>query len=188
MTENARSACEVCADLGIEIIPTKVRRQTDGAPQTTAVATIDKMIHEHGEGHTIFVLRTIAETEGNADELVSYTIEAVSRLVRYHPQWTDRGLEWFEAFDRIDLKAIRDLCRQNIKIVPMAVGINTIVFNLLFDLLGDPASSAKHKRNATDAATTALRRPPEIPGSMRSSASVNLPASAELSQFDGCRA
>lgn len=145
MAETVRSAHEVCADLGIEIIPPSVKRRTDGAPQTTAIATLEKMIRKYGEGHTIFVLRTIAETEGNADELVSYTIEAVSRLVRDHPRWTDRGLEWFEAFDKINLPAIRDLCRQNIQIVPMADGINTIVFNRLLGLLGDPTPPGKRR-------------------------------------------
>lgn len=145
MEGNLRSAHEVCVDLGIEIIPTTIRRRTDGAPQTTSIATIEKMLRKYGEGHTIFVLRTIAETEGNADELVSYTIEAVSRLVRDHPLWTDRGLDWFEAFDRIDLPAIRAQCRELVEVVPMADGICTLVFCRLFDLLGDPTPRKERK-------------------------------------------
>ncbi len=144
MAENARSAHEVCADLGIEIIRPGRRTAAD-VLQTCAERRIEKMLIEHGEGHVIFTLRTIAETEGNSGELVAFTIEAVSRLVRDHPRWTDLGTKWLEAFDKIDLPAIRNLCRQNRAIVPMADGITTLVFDRLLDLLGDPSPPGKCK-------------------------------------------
>lgn len=144
MVEDTRSAREVCADLGIEIVRPG-RRSTDGLPQTCAERTIGKMLRRHGEPHTIFVLRTIAETEGNSGELVAHTVEAVSRLVLAHPRWADRGLEWFDAFDRIDLPAIRDQCRKIVRIVPMASGIATVVFDRLFGLLGSPEPEKKRR-------------------------------------------
>lgn len=144
MSRSPRAAHEVCADLGIEVVKPG-RRSTVGLPQTCAERTIANMLRKHGEPHTIFVLRTIAETDGNANELVAHTIEAVSRLVLAHPTWADRGLEWFEAFDRIDLPAIRDQCRRIVSIVPMAWGIATVVFDRLFDILGAPEPEKKRR-------------------------------------------
>lgn len=160
MVPQSLSAREVCAEVGIKIIRPG-RRSATSDLETCAERTIEKLIERHGAGHARFVLRTIGETEGNAEELVAFTIEAVSRLVLAHPEWADRGLEWFEAFDRIDLKAIREQCRKVVRFVPMADGIGTIVFDRLLDLLGDPTPlrnpRGRRKMPATaEAASAAL--------------------------------
>jgi hypothetical protein len=43
---------------------------------------------------------------------------AVSDIIRGHPEWTDRGLEWLEAFDTIDLFQLLEVARANRASVP----------------------------------------------------------------------
>jgi hypothetical protein len=52
-------------------------------------------------------LRTIVESEGNQAELIADIIGAISDIVLRHPRWVDLGLQWLEAFDQINLAAIR---------------------------------------------------------------------------------
>jgi hypothetical protein len=57
-----------------------------------------------GRGHITLLIRTILESENNADALVEPIVSAVSSCMR--PAWTDLGLRWIEAFDKIPLTAI----------------------------------------------------------------------------------
>ncbi|MDA4844099.1 hypothetical protein [Hoeflea poritis] len=60
-----------------------------------------------GEAHLALVLRLIVETDGNALELYADTLSAISSLLEHHPELIERGSELFEAFDKIDLAALR---------------------------------------------------------------------------------
>ncbi|MER8615988.1 hypothetical protein NKG99_03905 [Mesorhizobium sp. M1409] len=71
-----------------------------------AKKTLKKIGQRHGEAHLALTLRLIVETCGNAAELYSETIQAVSTLVA-NPSIEARGGALFEQFDRISLAEIR---------------------------------------------------------------------------------
>ena len=91
--------------LGVKLVPT-YRRRTRG--QSHARGTMKALRDAHGEGHLIFVVRTIKQSSGNIDELWSETIGAVSDIVIQRPDLAEqRAGDFMEAFDRIDLAALR---------------------------------------------------------------------------------
>ena len=65
------------------------------------------------EGHIVLLITTITESEGNENALVEPIVSAVSDVMSRHPEWTARGGQWLEAFDRIALldllQSFRDL-------------------------------------------------------------------------------
>lgn len=71
-----------------------------------AKKTLKKIGQRHGEAHLALTLRLIVETYGNAAELYSETIQAVSSLVA-NPAIEARGGALFEQFDRISLGEVR---------------------------------------------------------------------------------
>ncbi|MCF6120883.1 hypothetical protein L2449_29080 [Mesorhizobium muleiense] len=71
-----------------------------------AKKTLKKIGQRHGEAHLALTLRLIVETYGNATELYSETIQAVSALVA-NPAIEARGGKLFDEFDRISLAEIR---------------------------------------------------------------------------------
>lgn len=71
-----------------------------------AKKTLKKIGQRHGEAHLALTLRLIVETSGNATELYSETIQAVSALVA-NPAIEARGGQLFDEFDRISLAEIR---------------------------------------------------------------------------------
>ena len=93
----------LCAALEVQIVPVS-RRPRDN--ETTAKATLRDILAEHGEQHVILLVRTIIESEGNANALVEPVIGAVSSLMIFHPEWANRGLAWIEAFDDVPLMAL----------------------------------------------------------------------------------
>lgn len=70
-------------------------------------ATLRRIGRTHGEAHLALVLRLIVETNGNEKELYSETLLAISALLEHQPGLIDRGSELFDAFDTIDLSALR---------------------------------------------------------------------------------
>ena len=81
------------------------------------------------------MLRTIIESEGNESELIADVIGAISDLVRVHPRWVGLGLQWLEAFDGIDLAAIRRTAKVA-NVQPLRVGIATLIAVELERILG----------------------------------------------------
>ncbi len=75
-----------------------------------AKKTLKRIGRRHGEPHLALTLRLIVETEGNAAELYSETIQAVSAVL-VNPAIEARGGVLFEQFDRIDLARIRRQAR-----------------------------------------------------------------------------
>lgn len=91
---------KICIDLGVEFI----RSNEAYRPMATKCeAILNRVALKFGNEHLILLLRTIVESDGNQTALVEPVIWAVSDIIRGHPEWTDRGLEWLEAFDTIDL-------------------------------------------------------------------------------------
>lgn len=92
--------------LGIRCVPTWRRRERG---QTHARGIMKAIRDEHGEGHLIFVLRTIKQSRGNACELWSETIGAVSDIVLQKPEWAvQQAGSFMEAFDDLPLADIRN--------------------------------------------------------------------------------
>jgi hypothetical protein len=100
-----QAVIELCRNLEIEMLPTKTRRSRP--LQTYAGRTIKALIDNFGAGHATITLRTIVESIGNETELRSETIWAISDVIRARPDWVNRGLAFIEAFDDIDLRALR---------------------------------------------------------------------------------
>jgi hypothetical protein len=90
----------ICAELDVRVIPANVRR-TPGATKCGEV--LDCLLERCGEGHVVLLLRTLMESAGNRMALVEPIIRAVSNVMLARPDWPNKGLEWLEAFDAIDL-------------------------------------------------------------------------------------
>jgi hypothetical protein len=61
-------------------------------------------------GDILLTLRAIVESEGNGpDALLDPILRAVHSVCR--PEWTNRGIDWIAAFDRIDLRALHQQMR-----------------------------------------------------------------------------
>lgn len=90
----------ICEQLDVRVIPANVRR-TPGATKCGEV--LDHLLERRGEGHVVMLLRTLMESAGNRMALVEPVIRAVSNVMLARPDWPNKGLEWLEAFDRIDL-------------------------------------------------------------------------------------
>ncbi len=81
--------------LGVRLVPT-YRRRARG--QSHARGTMKALRDAHGEGHLIFVVRTIKQSTGNIDELWSETIGAVSDIVIQRPDLAEqRAGDFMEA-------------------------------------------------------------------------------------------
>lgn len=90
----------ICQQLDVRVIPANVRR-SPGATKCGEV--LDYLLEKRGEGHVVLLLRTLMESAGNRMALVEPVIRAVSNVMLARPDWPDKGLEWLEAFDRINL-------------------------------------------------------------------------------------
>lgn len=73
--------------------------------ETHARAALQRLLDKHGAGHVSLTIKAITET-GNETELTAETIWAISDVILARPDWVERGLEFLEAFDAIDLKAL----------------------------------------------------------------------------------
>lgn len=94
------SLASICDELEIRVIAANVTR----TPGTTKCAlTLERILRRYGEGHLIFLLRTIMESENNRMALVEPVIWALSDVMLANPRWPAKGLAWLEAFDAIDL-------------------------------------------------------------------------------------
>ena len=65
--------------------------------------------HGDGRGHLTLLIRTVVESEGNEGALIPPVISAVNSAMR--PEWTAKGMQWIEAFDKIPLLSILDNMR-----------------------------------------------------------------------------
>ncbi|GBD48080.1 hypothetical protein [Methylopila sp. Yamaguchi] len=99
----------LCDQLGISI----VKRSRRCRPrETRARRALTKLAESQGDGHVVFVLRTIVQSANNKASLWSETILAVSDVVRLRPDLSDRGGAFMEAFDRISLEEVRARARR----------------------------------------------------------------------------
>jgi hypothetical protein len=93
--------------LGIRCVPVYRRRERG---HTHARGAMKALRAEHGDGHLVFVLKTIKQSRGNAMELWSETIGAVSDIVLQRPDWSERRAgDFMGAFDDMPLGAVREV-------------------------------------------------------------------------------
>lgn len=85
----------------------RIYKKARGPRECFSPGTLRRIGRSLGEAHLALVLRLIVETEDNASELYADTLSAVSSLLEHHPELVERGSELFEAFDTIDLAALR---------------------------------------------------------------------------------
>lgn len=132
-------------DLGIRAVPVNV---TGGPLVTHAGSVLQKMLERYGEGHTIMVLRTVAESEGNSDMLKAPVLTAVSKLILAHPSWPDQGLAWIEAFDEINLREMAAKAKANRAAVPKHSAIATMLYERLQPIFS-PEKPARVRKSCT---------------------------------------
>lgn len=125
-------ALELCREMGIEVIPTNVRRRPS---QTHSVSLIAAMIRQHGTQHAFSVLATLMESENNRGHLVSPVIGAISDLYCRYPVWGRDIGRTLDVFDRIDLAAIRATARDAAGKDGKAPDKRQVIAGLLFQIL-----------------------------------------------------
>lgn len=91
-----------------------------------AKKTLKKIGQRHGEPHLALALRLIVETDGNAAELFSETIQAVSAVLA-NPAIEARGGELFDRFDEISLADIRRQAKALAMGLPLAHVIRVLL-------------------------------------------------------------
>jgi hypothetical protein len=87
-----------------------------------ARARLARSLDRHGAPHVTLLIRTIIESEGNANALVEPVIGAVSSVMIFHSKWPNRGLEWIEAFDNVPLAALLQTMRDLDVFQPSEIG------------------------------------------------------------------
>jgi hypothetical protein len=83
---------------------------------------LQKFLDRHGAEHVTLLIRTIIESEGNANALIEPVISAVSKLMVFEREWPNRGLAWIEAFDEIPLMALLQTMRDLDLFQPTSLG------------------------------------------------------------------
>lgn len=97
----------VTRPLGIKVLDAALHSPTSVRPKHCyCMPTLQKVVR-HGEAHLTIVLRLIVETKGNATELWAATITAISELLLAMPWLENWGGRLYDAFDLIDLAALR---------------------------------------------------------------------------------
>jgi hypothetical protein len=136
----------LCEALEIEILPTSINRRRPG--QTHAGNVMLRILRKHGAGHLTIVLRCIVET-GNAAELRAETIWAISDCILARPDWEKRGLAFLEAFDAIDLRALRQRAKGILPRHGARVVLGVLLWERLREAFGEAAPDCVRGKNAT---------------------------------------
>ncbi len=152
------AALKLFDDLDVRFVPTKHRC---GPMETHAVNIVDRTIRQHGLPHATLTLRTIVESDGNQDALVADIIEAVSDIIRFHPRWSNLGLELLGAFDKIDLIELRRKVKAA-KVQPLRVGISTLICVELEKILGPAVLPKPVRAKAQPKPPASLTRVPGV--------------------------
>lgn len=127
MTPEVSLICERLEN-PIRIIEPHVTR----TPGTTKCGnTFERIRRRYGDGHLILLLRTIMESENNRMALVEPVVWALSDVMLANPRWPDRGMDWLEAFDSIDLCEVWADAKQANGAPPERHGVASKVTELL---------------------------------------------------------
>jgi hypothetical protein len=124
-----------------------------------------KMFGGGGREKIILLIRTILESEGNQDALVEPVVSAVSSCMK--PEWTELGLAWIEAFDKIPLTALLqtmrslDLFAEKNLGYYLGISLSNKLRVILEPLVPKPAPPVRAKRKPP--AKPSKRRPADQP-------------------------
>lgn len=131
MAEGGHNVLKVTRPLGIKVLDAWEHSPTMTRPKHCfCMPTLQKVVRQ-GEDHLSVVLKLIVETKDNATELMAATITAVSHLILAMPWLVERGGDLYDAFDKIDLAALRRRAKAIRRVNRQEVW--TIMFNLLCD-------------------------------------------------------
>ncbi len=109
-------------EFSIKTIPISTRKTSVRAMPFSANYATD--MPGNGEHHLRLILRTMKDTDNLAGGLYSESLTAMSQVILSHPEWVDDATRWFEVFDEIDLKLIRDAAgRYNVAPKPAAMAV-----------------------------------------------------------------
>jgi hypothetical protein len=150
-----RNALQLFDQLDIKYIPSR-EAQRRGPMSTCCGNVVERLIRSRGVEHATIVLRTIVESEGNSGELIADIIFAISDIVRMHPRWVDLGLQWLEAFDKINLASIRRTAKAT-GAVPLHSAVMVLLCAELERILG-PSKLPKPPKPAKVKAPSKPRR------------------------------
>jgi hypothetical protein len=122
---------------------------------------LQRFLDRFGQEHVTLLVRTIIESEGNEGALVEPIVSAVSSLIIFHPKWTDRGLAWIEAFDKIPLVAIVETMRglDLFKETSLAHYLSMILSNKLRKILEESPPPPNPKRRPMGSEAPVVWRP-----------------------------
>lgn len=131
---NKKGALDRLLDpLGIKLVSVRRRR---GSAQSHARATMKTIRTRHGDGFLVFVLRTIAQTKGNRNQLNSDTISAIADIFEKRPDWMELGGQILDTFDQIDLAQLR-LDAVGLRPWPVRLTLRTMIYQKIKGLLDD---------------------------------------------------
>lgn len=117
--------------LGIKLIAIRHRKK---AAQSHARAAMKTIRTRHGDGFLVFVLRIIRQSKGNRDQLHADTINAIADIFEQRPDWMAKGGDMFEAFDQINLGALRQNAVE-LRPWPVRLTLRTLIYQQLKELL-----------------------------------------------------
>jgi hypothetical protein len=113
-------------------------------------ATDAKRFPAKGAEQVTLLLRTVFESKNGAAALTLPILRAVLSCMR--PAWVERGLEWIETFDDIDLVGLHSTLRE----LGVDDQFDRVLLKRLTDLLGPPVSAPQKQQPAR---RSTLRKP-----------------------------
>ncbi|MDT6940759.1 hypothetical protein RI570_11430 [Brucella pseudogrignonensis] len=128
----------ICAEYGIRIVD--AHRYPD-IGETRAVATMDRILRNHGEGHFRLVMTTLAETANNKACLDEFGLWMTSDMVIANRGLIERDTSaWLELWDAIPLGRLQFIANDLSGITPQRHAISGMVYERVFRRFGPNAN------------------------------------------------
>lgn len=128
----------IAAEYGVRLIG-KSRYPEPG--ETRAVATIDRILHRHGEGHLRLILSTLAETDNNKGMLDEHLLWATSDLIRACSGIVEnRAGEWLQVWDAAPVGELQFIAHDLAGVVPQRYAIGGMVYERIVKVFGAGAA------------------------------------------------
>jgi len=128
------SVHEICAEFGITIVD---GHRYPEIGQTRAVATLERILRRHGEGHLRLVLTTLAETANNKVLLDEVGLWMASDMIRACAGIVEaRAADWLHAWDQMPVGELQFICQDLRGIVPQRTALGGMVFERLYRRFG----------------------------------------------------
>lgn len=127
----------ICAEYGIKIVD--AHRYPD-IGETRAVATLDRILRNYGEGHFRLVMTTLAETSNNRAYLDEYSWWMTSDMVIANRGLIERDPSaWLELWDAIPLGRLQFMMNDLSGVVPQRHALSGVVFERIYRRFGPNA-------------------------------------------------